>query len=239
MTAKPNIERTNECKDCGTKEFLKFQRKTLEGEVKFSITCSKCGNIVEASDLTFERSRTKAIKAWNENIGIFKKDLTVEKQISQTKPIKKKSQPKSTKSESCDSSFDFQLNSAKVSIPKDKALSIARGLIKRFKNSHPKENCPVTIGDLLTLFGFSDEEIIKVFSYKKHSKIFVNSFEDMIDELNKGNSIYRTDKSGRTWKYSLISVLDEYNREELIHTLKNSGFSEKNTYILNNTSGEL
>lgn len=224
MSAKPNIERTNECSVCKSKEFLKFKGGKFEDGFKFTITCSKCGSSVDAVDNTIERVKTKAIKKWNSEEEIYNIFEIPTINLKETKCVKDVEKVEKE---------NFILDSSKVVVPKDKALSVAKGLIKRFKNSHPKEICPVTLGDLLVLFGLSDDEIRKELSYNRSSKKFIKSFNEIMSVLDKGISIYRVDKAGRTWKYSPICKLDEYDSEELLSTLKVSGFNEKNTFILN------
>ena len=237
MATKPNIERTNVCKICGNKDNLRFFSKKTDQGVSFTVTCDKCHSTVKSLEKTIDRARTVAINNWNNDEGVFTNGSTInvpkvvkpkveeKKEVVKTEPEKKADDKKSA----------YTVETMRISIPKEKSVSIAKGLINKFKSNFPKEDCPVTLGDLLKLFGMSDEEILKVLGIKNYKKQYIHSYELMIEELNKGNQLYYIDAENRTWKYSPIKKFNKEDSEQLINSLKAAGLNLKNTFILNNT----
>lgn len=224
MGTKPNIERTNPCKICGKKENLIFSiKKNKDGTFTFIIKCGNCGTTLLETGPTRDRVKTSLIKKWNtftkEEIISYSSKVILPKEEMKTKKVKEK------------------LSKININELKRDALHLSTELIEDFKKNNPKENCPVSLGDLLKLFGWSDEEILnklndstnKIFASKK----YLSSYSEMIDKLNSGKILYRLDECGITWKYSPMRKFKECEREELTNILKASGFTTKNSFILN------
>lgn len=241
MATKPNIERTNVCKNCGNKDNLRFFSKKSDKGVTFTVTCDKCHSTSRVIEKTIDRARTVAINNWNNDIGVFKDESCISTQQSTTKPkVEEKKEIVKTNSgiKADNKKQTYTIETMRIAILKEKSVSIAKGLIHKFKSNFPKEDCPVTLGDLLKLFGMSDEEILKVLGIKNYKKQYIHSYELMIEELNKGNQLYYVDAENRTWKYSPIKKFNKEDSEQLINSLKAAGLNLKNTFTLNDTKAE-
>lgn len=240
MATKPNIERTNVCKNCGNKDNLRFFSKKSDKGVIFTVTCDKCHSTSRVIEKTIDRARTVAINNWNNDIGVFTDESCSNTQsIIKPKVEEKKEIVKADSDiKASDKKSTYTIETMRIAIPKEKSVSIAKGLIHKFKSNFPKEDCPVTLGDLLKLFGMSDEEILKVLGIKNYKKQYIHSYELMIEELNKGNQLYYVDAENRTWKYSPIKKFNKEDSEQLINSLKAAGLNLKNTFTLNDTKAE-
>ena len=88
-------------------------------------------------------------------------------------------------------------------------LKSLKSVIARFGINNPNEECPVTLGDLMKVYGFTNSEIASVLSVPKYKKKFLKSRQEVIMYLNQGISVYTRDREGTTFKYTPVCKLED------------------------------
>lgn len=223
MASKPILERITDCPNCNNKDNIKYEHQINGSDHIYKIYCIKCGNKVIEHGSSVDRSRTNAIKAWNNKQFVLSED---DNEIVEKVTIKNKPTKVAVKE---DVKFDIHLLD---SLPRQEIIKLSKYLIKKFNENNPKEDCPVNLGDLLKLLGLSNEEIISSVGDIKLSKKYLKKWDEVIRVLNAGQSIYCTDSDSRVWKYSSVKFLSEEDYEETIRIMKSIGITEKNVYTL-------
>lgn len=126
------------------------------------------------------------------------------------------------------------LDEKKVVLPKEKTslLKELKNVIANFEKNNPKEDCPVTLGDLMKVFGFTNEEIASELSTPKYKKKFLKSKQEVLYYLNKGESVYTRDREGTTFKYTPVQKLED--NQYTLQMFDAIGFTNYAYIIVNN-----
>lgn len=157
----------------------------------------------------------------------FKPRSEAQKQFTDT--LKPSSFTKKKKSKDTEA-----LDEKRVALPKEKTslLKELKNVIANFVKNNPKEDCPVTLGDLMKVFGFTNEEIASELSTPKYKKKFLKSKQEVLYYLNKGESVYTRDKEGTTFKYTPVQKLED--NQYTIQMFDAIGFTNYAYIIVNN-----
>lgn len=225
MPHKKFLERIVECPSCHSIENMKNKQTKLADDVyQYEVYCEKCNTLhVVGVGPTKDRALTIAIKDWNSKVSPSIAETTI-KQPSKSKTVQNKKQSQSLTKPKI--SFDISLLEK---LNKDEIVSLSKYLIRKFNIQNPKEDCPVILGDLLKLFNFTDEEILSICGMNAYSKKFLQSWEDILEYLRNGSSIYYKDECDRVYKYTPVRNCDPDYMKTI---LKSAGLTLKNTFVI-------
>ena len=227
MPHKTFLERIVECPSCHSIENMKNKQTRLANDVyQYEVYCEKCHTLhVVGVGPTKDRALTIAIKDWNSKASPAEVEIT----IKQSPKPKKETVQNKQQSQSLTKpkiSFDISLLE---NLNKDEIVSLSKYLIRKFNIQNPKEDCPAMLGDLLKLFNFKDEEILSICGMKAYSKKFLRSWEDILEYLRNGSSIYYTDECNRVYKYTPVRSCDP---DYMKNILEAAGLTLKNTFVI-------
>lgn len=251
-----NVQAGN-CPKCGKHNITAKYVKNADKSITQTILCNDCGNTITVTEANRYRAAKSALTKWGYAEGYgpakqVKSEAVKEVKKIETKPEAKKaeaklepkkvekkkattvkvekttfnSMPKKKEKEVIADEKRIQL-----SHDKNELLKSLKNVIATFERNNPKEDCPVTLGDLMKVYGFTNEEIASVMSVPKYKKKFLKSRQEVIMYLNQGISVYTRDKDGTTFKYTPVCKLED--TQETAYMFDATGLSNY-AYIIEN-----
>ena len=219
------------CSKCGKHNLIAKYFKTEDNQITQTITCQDCGYVVSETGANRYRAAKSALSVWGFAEGYApakpvksdkeeqKKETPVEEPVEIEEEVKEvkveeKRGPSFNRSGRTykKPTKDEIKNDKHIVLTKDKAslLRELKKVIEVFEKNNPKEECPVTLGDLMKVYGFTNEEIVSELNKMvKHKKLFLHSKQEVIYWLNKGKSVYTKDRDGVVYKYTPIQKLED------------------------------
>ena len=225
------------CSKCGKHNIVAKYFKNEDGTITQTITCQDCGYIVSEVGENRYRAARNALTVWGFSEGYGPSKPVKEKPavVEVKKPVELASEPVEEKEldEEVEEAPVVEKKEIKKKVPlkdkkkaeeekikndkhvvltKDKAalLRDLKKVIDTFIKENPKEECPVTLGDLMKVYGFTNEEIVSEINKSvKHKKLFLHSKQDVLYWLNKGQSVFTKDRDGVVYKYTPIRKMED------------------------------
>ena len=246
-----NVQAGN-CPKCGKHNITAKYVKNEDKSITQTILCNDCGNSITVTEANRYRAAKTALTKWGYAEGYgpaklvkaeaVKKEKT-ESKITEVKQVAKKEEKKKvatvkdvkTTFNSMPKKKEKELiadeKRIQLSHDKNELLKTLKNVIAKFEQNNPKEDCPVTLGDLMKVYGFTNEEISSVMSVPKYKKKFLKSRQEVIMYLNQGISVYTRDKEGTTFKYTPVCKLED--TQETAYMFDATGLSNY-AYIIEN-----
>ena len=227
------IKLATKCPKCGAEELGAKYYTNEDGSIKQTLYCSKCGCKVEFNGKNRYQAKKGALELWKE---YKEKPVVVEVKKSVEKKVVKE---KTDKPEKTFNKFNF--NNKKNTEITDKAHAVftkdkndlikqLKTLIVNFEKNNPSEMCPCTLTDLMKLYGFSDDEISSYLEHPKSRKKFLKKPAEILDYINRGETVYTRDKEGTVYKYTPVKKLTE--SQETLDMFEAIGLT-RYCYVLN------
>lgn len=227
-----NVQAGN-CPKCGKHNITAKYVKNKDKSITQTILCNDCGNSITVTEANRYRAAKTALTKWGYAEGYgpvkaAKANVEVKKPEPKKKEevVVKKAEPKKVEAKKPQKVKEVKttFNSLpkkkekeviadekriQLSHEKNELLKSLKSVIARFGINNPNEECPVTLGDLMKVYGFTNSEIASVMSVPKYKKKFLKSRQEVIMYLNQGVSVYTRDKDGTTFKYTPVGKLED------------------------------
>ena len=227
-----NVQAGN-CPKCGKHNITAKYVKNKDQSITQTILCNDCGNSIVVTEANRYRAAKVALTKWGyaegygpakaikEKTEAKKHEPEKKKDVAVKKVETKKSEPKKTeKAKEVKPTFNslpkkkekeviIDEKTVQLSSEKNELLKSLKSVIARFGINNPNEECPVTLGDLMKVYGFTNSEIASVLSVPKYKKKFLKSRQEVIMYLNQGISVYTRDREGTIFKYTPVCKLED------------------------------